>query len=311
MDDKYQNNQNIQNVNEGANMMNNQQLTQNQDSIQQAQAPQPAPQAVGSETAKSIITLISKVFTKPVELFGAGLGELNNSKKSLILAAITIALMSLISIGTLMYKTMSSSSSADNSLFKKESKSKTYSDIFSSRYDSEDERDNKESIKKKKANIKWENLKNIKYDKVVPNVIIGYGLIVFGMSAIFYIGGLIAQKKVQFPTMLGVIALALIPYALISLLIAPMLVGVNYQISQFVNQLGMIYSAVLIYETMTHLIFPEFDKKKIYVMVGCVLLVVIGMYYVQKELLFPAIGEMNSPISSEIKDLTNKIKLDW
>lgn len=250
---------------------------------------------VSTGGSEGVINMIVGVFTKPAELLSSGLDELKTEKKSLILAAVAIALLSFVGLGLKLYKEASAEKSSSLSSFFSSSKS------------------SREEERKKKAKINWDNLKDLKYGEMIPKAIIGYALVVFGVGAVFYIGGLIAQKKVFFQQMVGVASLAVFPYVVITMIIAPLLVKVNYQLSYFIGTLGMIYSVIVIYEGMNHIIFADFDKKKIFILLGCFTAVAVGFFYINKELLNHSVGAIgsNSRIS-EISDLSEKIRnFDW
>lgn len=253
--------------------------------------------------SKNFLGMALDLFTKPGDLLSVGLQSFDNIKNSLLASVIVIVLASVISLGAVVISAVTAHKALEDG-----AKSYFGSD-YSSYFETDKSEDEDGDKKKKTASIRWENLKTIKFAEIVPKMLIGYGLIVFGIAFVFFIGGLIAQRTVSFAQTLGVSSLALLPYILISLIVAPLMTKVNFQIGMFTGQLGMIFAAIIIYEGMNNLIFSTFDSKKIIINLGCVLLIVIGLSYINKELLLPATqGVKLNSLSSQLKDATDKLR---
>jgi len=93
-------------------------------------------------------------------------------------------------------------------------------------------------------------LKNLDYLGLIFKNFLAYALIIFGLAAIYYIGSLILKKTLKYYKSLVIATLAIIPFAILNILVAPILGIVYGPLETFVSMFGTIYSISILFLAM-------------------------------------------------------------
>lgn len=153
---------------------------------------------------------------KPISNFKENKSKLNDSKTSLLLGGVIAILMTVFQLIT----TMLSVVRVEDYSF---SKGITHSWEF-------------------------ENLKEIKYFDVIFKGFFTYAVVIAIIALVLYLGGLLLKRKSSYIKMLGITATSILPFALGTFFLAPIL-GILYSaFSLLCIGVGCIYSIYLFYE---------------------------------------------------------------
>lgn len=135
----------------------------------------------------------------------------------------------------------------------------------------------------------WENLKEIKYFKLIlQNFCVFFGILVV-IAIIYYLGCLILKKQVSFAKLLGIASASVVPMLLCLLLLAPLGNLVHAYVGTFISFVGAFYTYVILYETVNGEINLTGDVK-IYFNTACFSILVFGMYFVFMKFLASTIS---------------------
>lgn len=140
------------------------------------------------------------------------------------------------------------------------------------------------------SEVKWEfsNLKEINYIKTIGTSLLVWLGIILAIAFIYYVVGLILKKKVNFPKLLGISALSIIPIVICSFVLSPLLSLINTSIGLGITVLGFVYTIVLIYEAMNQEIQLE-GNLKYYFNLICFSVIVVSIYLIATKLLASSI----------------------
>ena len=140
------------------------------------------------------------------------------------------------------------------------------------------------------SEVKWEfsNLKEINYIKTIGTSLLVWIGIILAIAFIYYVVGLILKKKVNFPKLLGISALSIIPIVICSFVLSPLLSLINTSIGLGITVLGFVYTIVLIYEAMNQEIQLE-GNLKYYFNLICFSVIVVSIYLIATKLLASSI----------------------
>ena len=196
----------------------------------------------------SLIFISFNVFLKPASTIKEESDKLSQIKPSLILSIIISLVFTVVSLIITMI----------NAVYVK-----SYN-IYTGKYSTD---------------VVWDNLKNIKYFEVIGKYfLIFLGIIVIIAGAYYLVGRLMLKKETNFAKLLGIAAVS-IPSALIGITIGyPIISLISSKIGLIVGLVGVIYTFVIIYETIN----LEFDLKgnlKIYFNLISISLI-LGLSYI-------------------------------
>ncbi len=145
------------------------------------------------------------------------------------------------------------------------------------------------------SEVKWEfsNLKEINYIKTIGTSLLVWIGIILAIAFIYYVVGLILKKKVNFPKLLGISALSIIPIVICSFVLSPLLSLINTSIGLGITVLGLVYTIVLIYEAMNQEIQLE-GNLKYYFNLICFSVIVVSIYLIATKLFTSSIIGINN-----------------
>lgn len=135
-----------------------------------------------------------------------------------------------------------------------------------------------------------ENIKNVNYLYFVY-VLLGTMLMFMAFASIFYIGGLIAKKSVDFSKMIALIVLSFSPLMISTVLIS-FLMFLPYYLLMGIGAVSCIYSVVLLINFVNNEVIFESENGAIYYMLGCygtisVLLTIMTSILIQVYIINP------------------------
>ena len=146
----------------------------------------------------------------------------------------------------------------------------------------------------------WENLKEINYlELIFKNFFIYLGIIV-GVAAIYYLVGLIFKKQSNFSRLLGISSLAMVPMFLSFLILSPLMGIIWDKLSLSVLIIGIVYTLILLYETMNNEIILDGNIKYYFNFICLAIIGVITGYICLEMFLGSA--------TSDLDDLLNLFK---
>lgn len=143
----------------------------------------------------------------------------------------------------------------------------------------------------------WENLKNLKYVDLIGKTFLLYIGIIAGIAVIYFLCGLIMKKSPKFPRFLAASSLAIVPILISTLVLAPILSMISNDIGLIVTILGVVYTLVLLYESMNNELSLE-GNVKYYANIACLSIIMILLYYIIYNLIV-------SSITSSLGDFSN------
>jgi len=126
----------------------------------------------------------------------------------------------------------------------------------------------------------WENLKNIKYFKILFSSFFTYIIIIFLIASVYYIASLIVKKEIKFSKLSKIAITAFIPVGLSLSILAPILSLISSYIGLLIYIIGIVYSLIILLELINDEI--TFDKKdlKIYFHTICLTIVIVAIIIV-------------------------------
>lgn len=124
----------------------------------------------------------------------------------------------------------------------------------------------------------FENIKDIKFVKVIGQNFLIYLGIIFAIACVFYIASLIIKKQLNFSKVLGMAAISVVPLFLSTLLFSPLLGMISSYLSTGISLIGGIYTILLTYEGMNEELQLK-ENQKYYFNLICFSILGIAAYY--------------------------------
>lgn len=136
----------------------------------------------------------------------------------------------------------------------------------------------------------WENLKNIKYFKIIFSNFFAYVIFIFLIASVYYIASLIVKKEIKFSKLTKIAITAFIPVGLTLSILAPILSLISSYIGLVIYITGIIYSLIILLELINDEI--TFDKKdlKIYFHTICLTIVMSAIIIIFYLLMVKALA---------------------
>lgn len=134
-----------------------------------------------------------------------------------------------------------------------------------------------------------ERLGSIPYFKTIfLGLLINIG-ISFVIAGIYYVAGLILKKTPNYSKMVGTVAIGLIPYFVVSTVIAPIFGLIHFNLQIIIAIAGLMYSLAIIYEGLNEELKLE-DDKKIYVNAACMTILLVCIYLIGYNMIMSAVS---------------------
>ena len=132
----------------------------------------------------------------------------------------------------------------------------------------------------------WENLKEIEYIKVIGQSLLMYAALLFGISGVYFLSGLVIKKDVKFPKLLGATVTAFIPFVLASYIVSPLLSLIYSPLGLVVNIVGFVYTLLIFIELINEIVKIENKNSRIYFHLTCLsILIIVGGFIAYKLIL--------------------------
>lgn len=138
----------------------------------------------------------------------------------------------------------------------------------------------------------FENIKDIKFVKVIGQNFLIYFGIIFAITCVFYIASLIVKKQLNFSKILGISAISIVPLLLSSMLLSPLLGMISSYLSTGISLVGGIYTILLTYEGMNEELQLE-GNQKYYFNLICLSILGIAAYYSYMKFFMDAGGTLS------------------
>lgn len=222
---------------------------------------QPAQPAVNTQqTSTSVNTsplnylmYIIAVLLKPVKSFKDEKDKLSNPQTSLIFSAIVIVAMTVIKLLTTIYNTVHYVSYFDETEWM------------------------------------WDRLKEFNWFKVIGQSLLLYAGIIFGLSVIFYLGGLIIKKQVNFIRNLSITSTAIVPAVLCMFILSPIGSLISPYVGVFFSIAGFVYT-ISIFCTLISEEFELSGDIKVYFFAACFTVFACIAFYAINSIISSAIS---------------------
>lgn len=243
--------------------INQENLQQQNNYINQQPMQQPINGQVQFENSKSdnvakitigeAFKLIVAIILKPFTAFKEENKKFENFSNSLIVSIIISVVVTLISLLKTMYETV-----------------KVTSYFSDSKYN-------------------FENLKNIEYFKEISSNLLIYLGVIFGIAIVYYLASLVIKKQVSFSKILGISAIAIVPFALGNLILSPLLGLINEDLPIIAYIIGGIYTLIIMYEGINEELQLT-GNVKYYLNLICMSIIAIAIYYIIMNILSESIS---------------------
>lgn len=197
---------------------------------------------------------ITSFLLKPFQTFKQEENKLSDTKISLILSGIVACAMMIINLLTSMISV----------IFVKTMDYSTF---------------------KYKTEINFEGLKNLDYVSLIFKRLLIYAVIIAVIAGIYYLASLVVKKSLSFIKTLSISASSLMPYAVMGMVVSPILGKIWAPLAVISAVIGIVYSIAIFVVLINDNI--KFDRKdfEIYFHSVCITILVTAGYYAYIKLI--------------------------
>lgn len=197
---------------------------------------------------------ITSFLLKPFQTFKQEENKLSDTKISLILSGIVACAMMIINLLTSMISV----------IFVKTMDYSTF---------------------KYKTEINFEGLKNLDYVSLIFKRLLIYAAIIAAIAGIYYLASLVVKKSLSFIKTLSISASSLMPYAVMCMVVSPILGKIWEPLAVISAVIGIVYSIAIFVVLINDNI--KFDRKdfEIYFHSVCITILVTAGYYAYIKLI--------------------------
>ncbi len=151
---------------------------------------------------------------------------------------------------------------------------------------------------KTKTSIEFSNLKNLEWFDLIVKRLLLFAAIIAVIALVYYLAGLVIKKEANYTKNLSIVSSALIPYALIGMVVAPLLSNIYEELYLIVLVIATIYSISIFITLINYSMKLENNDQTIYFHVICLSILIISSYYLYTKVLLTSFLE--SKISSSL-----------
>lgn len=151
---------------------------------------------------------------------------------------------------------------------------------------------------KTKTSIEFSNLKNLEWFDLIVKRLLLFAAIIAVIALVYYLAGLVIKKEANYTKNLSIVSSALIPYALIGMIAAPLLSNIYEELYLIVLVIATIYSISIFITLINYSMKLENNDQAIYFHVICLSILIISSYYLYTKVLLTSFLE--SKISSSL-----------
>ena len=203
-----------------------------------------------STTSMNYFKYILNAFLRPYDSFKKEENNLSKLNNSLILSGIIVAAITILSLISLMITSV-----RVTSLFTDE------------------------------VQWVWENLKNINYFKMIIEGLLRNAGILFAVSGVYFLAGLVIKKEVSFVKILSAVVTAFIPLGVVLSILSPIILFIYPALQTYVSVVCFIYTVIILLEFMNDLIKIENKDNKIYFHATSLSILIIGFLFIMGKLI--------------------------
>ena len=195
-------------------------------------------------------------FLKPFDTYKCNESALGDFKNSSILALIVVGIMTVISLLSIMLSAV------------------RYKSYFSD-----------------KVTWNWDNLGDVEYFKTIGLDLLIYAGIIAAMAGVYYLASLVIKKNVKFLNLVGAATTAVVPFAICSLLISPILSMIYSPLGVAASIVGFIYALVTLIELVNEIVVIDNKNIRIYYHLVCLsTVIIVGGFVAYKVLVNSILG---------------------
>lgn len=136
------------------------------------------------------------------------------------------------------------------------------------------------SAGKESISFTLDNLKDIPWIQLIFRNFAIYLVVIAAIALVYFIASSIIKKQADFNRLLTIATFSVIPFALASLVVAPLLAIVYLPLKIVVMIIGGIYSALILVDSMSEELTLKEDDNKIYINAACLSVLGIMIYYI-------------------------------
>ena len=151
---------------------------------------------------------------------------------------------------------------------------------------------------KTKTSIEFSNLKNLEWFDLIVKRLLLFAAIIAVIALVYYLAGLVIKKEANYTKNLSIVSSALIPYALIGMIAAPLLSNIYEELYLIILIIATIYSISIFITLINYSMKLENNDQTIYFHVICLSILIISSYYLYTKVLLTSFLE--SKISSSL-----------
>ena len=139
----------------------------------------------------------------------------------------------------------------------------------------------------------WENLKDLNYIKLIGQNLLVCAIGIFVLSGIYFLANLIIKKDVKFSKFLAIVSTTIIPVAIASLIISPLISMIFAELGIVVNIIGVIYSLIMLLGLIDNVVGLDNKDIKIYYHTACLstfVIIILVILYISIGSAFDMLG---------------------
>lgn len=195
-------------------------------------------------------------FLKPFDTYKNNESTLGDFKNSSILALIVVGIMTVISLLSTMLSAV---------------RHKSY---FSG-----------------KVTWNWDNLGDVEYFKTIGLDLLIYVGIIAAIAGVYYLASLVIKKNAKFSNLVGAATTAIVPFAVCSLLVSPILSMIYSPLGAAITIVGFIYTLVTLIELANEIVVIDNKNTRIYYHLVCLsTVIIVGGFVAYKVLVNSILG---------------------
>lgn len=137
----------------------------------------------------------------------------------------------------------------------------------------------------------WDNLGSIDYFKTIGLDLLIYAGIIAALAGVYYLGSLVIKKNAKFSNLIGASSTAIVPFAVCSLILSPILSLIYSPLGVAVTVVGFVYAFVTLIELVNDMIIIDNKNTRIYYHLACLsTVIIVGGFIAYKILLNTVLG---------------------
>lgn len=141
--------------------------------------------------------------------------------------------------------------------------------------------------------IEFSNLEHLNYLEILGGTFITWIAIIAIIAGVYYIAGLIIKKATNFPKMLGIATLSVIPFVASLLILSPILSLVYSFLGTLSIIIGFVYTLIILYEVMNAEAQLEGNEKCYYNLI-CLSIIISASTYIYMNIVLSSISSISS-----------------